>query len=115
MAAGTAVRRETCLCALYPDHWSAYAGQLHRWLAPGGRLFALFVQILRPGAAEGLIQGPPYHCDIHGMRALFPADRWDWPKPPYPPTCWDAPKPATATGWNVRRRRCWPLARARCC
>lgn len=80
-----AIYEQTCLCALYPDHWGAYAGQLHRWLAPGGRLFALFVQIPRPGAAEGLIQGPPYHCDIHGMRALFPADRWDWPKPPYPP------------------------------
>lgn len=79
-----AVYEQTCLCALYPDHWGAYADQLRRWIAPGGRLFALFVQLLRPGAAEGQIDGPPYHCDINAMRALFPAARWNWPKPPYP-------------------------------
>ncbi|HVL37467.1 MAG TPA: methyltransferase domain-containing protein [Burkholderiales bacterium] len=79
-----AIYEQTCLCALYPDDWSAYAGQLHRWLAPGGRLFALLMQALRPGAAEGAIEGPPYHCDINAMRALFPASRWAWPKPPYP-------------------------------
>jgi len=79
-----AVYEQTCLCALYPDAWRAYADQLHRWLAPGGRLFALFVQIQRPGAAEGAILGPPYHSDIHAMRALFPEPRWRWPKPPYP-------------------------------
>jgi hypothetical protein len=32
---------------------------------------------------EGRIEGPPYHCDINAMRALFPAPRWDWPAPPY--------------------------------
>ncbi len=79
-----AVYEQTCLCALYPDHWRAYADQLHRWLAPNGKLFALFVQVARPGAAEGAIQGPPYHCDINAMRALFPAPNWSWPKPPYP-------------------------------
>jgi SAM-dependent methyltransferase len=80
------VYEQTCLCALYPDQWRDYADQLHRWLAPGGRLYALFVQLLRPGAAEGAIQGPPYHCDINAMRALFPEPRWVWPKPPYPRT-----------------------------
>ncbi len=80
------IYEQTCLCALYPDHWRDYADQLHRWLAPGGKLFALFVQLLRPGAAEGSIDGPPYHCDINGMRALFPDNRWSWPKPPYPRT-----------------------------
>jgi SAM-dependent methyltransferase len=79
-----AVYEQTCLCALYPDLWRGYADQLHRWVAPGGRLFALFVQLLRPGAAEGSVEGPPYHCDINAMRALFPATRWEWPKPPYP-------------------------------
>lgn len=79
-----AVYEQTCLCSIYPDHWVRYAQQLHDWLKPGGRLFALFVQVLRPGAAEGFIQGPPYHCDIHGMRALLDADRWQWPKPRYP-------------------------------
>jgi len=81
-----AIYEQTCLCALYPDDWRDYADQLHRWLTPGGKLFALFVQLLRPGAADGEIQGPPYHCDINGMRALFPSARWAWPKPPYPRT-----------------------------
>jgi SAM-dependent methyltransferase len=81
-----AVYEQTCLCALYPDQWRDYADQLHRWLAPGGRLYALFVQWPRPGAAEGAIEGPPYHCDINAMRALFPDPRWAWPKPPYPRT-----------------------------
>jgi len=78
-----AIYEQTCLCALYPDRWREYADRLHEWLVPGGRLFALFVQLLREGAAEGSIQGPPYHCDINGMRALFPEPRWGWPKPPY--------------------------------
>ena len=79
-----AIYEQTCLCALYPDHWRAYADQVHRWLAPHGKLFALFVQMARPGAAQGAIQGPPYHCDINAMRALFPDPLWKWPKPPYP-------------------------------
>jgi len=79
-----AIYEQTCLCALYPDHWRAYADRLHRWLAPAGRLFALFVQLPRAGAAEGRIEGPPYHCDINAMRALFPEPQWAWPRPPYP-------------------------------
>jgi SAM-dependent methyltransferase len=78
-----AVYEQTCLCALHPDHWSRYAEQLHRWTKPGGMLFALFMQAARPGGADGLVEGPPYHCDIHAMRALFPGVRWVWPKPPY--------------------------------
>jgi len=81
-----AIYEQTCLCALYPDQWRDYADQLHHWLAPSGKLYALFVQMLRPGAANGAIEGPPYHCDIHAMRALFPEPRWSWPKPPYPRT-----------------------------
>jgi methyl halide transferase len=79
-----AIYEQTCLCALYPDQWRAYADRVHRWLLPHGRLYALFMQALRPGAAEGAIEGPPYHCDINAMRALFPEPRWAWPKPPYP-------------------------------
>jgi SAM-dependent methyltransferase len=79
-----AIYEQTCLCALHPDHWLAYAEQVHSWLRPGGRLWALFMQVSRPGAGEGRIEGPPYHCEINAMRALFPADRWDWPRPPYP-------------------------------
>jgi SAM-dependent methyltransferase len=78
-----AIYEQTCLCALYPDHWRRYADQLHRWLAPNGSLYALFVQMMRPGAARGAIEGPPYHCDINAMRALFPDLLWTWPKPPY--------------------------------
>lgn len=79
-----AIYEQTCLCAIHPDLWTGYAAQLHRWLKPGGTLFALFMQMVRPGATqEGLVEGPPYHCDINAMRALFPASRWDWPKPPY--------------------------------
>jgi methyl halide transferase len=78
-----AVYEQTCLCALHPDHWVPYAAQLHRWLRPGGRLFALFMQAPRPGAREGRIEGPPYHCDVHAMRALFAGRQWHWPKPPF--------------------------------
>jgi hypothetical protein len=81
-----AIYEQTCLCALYPDHWRDYADRLHRWLAPRGRLYALFVQVPRTGAAEGRIEGPPYDCDVNAMRALFPEPRWRWPKPPYPRT-----------------------------
>jgi SAM-dependent methyltransferase len=81
-----AVYEQTMLCAIYPDLWRAYADQLHRWLKPGGRLYALFVQYLRPDAPDGAILGPPYHCDINAMRALLPEPKWAWPKPPYPRT-----------------------------
>jgi hypothetical protein len=69
---------------LHPDHWRVYAERLDAWLVPGGRLYALWMQVLRAGAAEGLVEGPPYHCDINAMRALFPVPRWEWPPPPYP-------------------------------
>jgi cyclopropane fatty-acyl-phospholipid synthase-like methyltransferase len=79
-----AVFEQTCLCALYPDFWQRYAAQLHAWLKPDGKLLALFMQVPRPESAHGFIDGPPYHCDINAMRALFPATLWNWPKPPYP-------------------------------
>lgn len=79
-----AIYEQTCLCALHPDHWFGYAKQLRQWLKPQGNLWALFMQVVRPGATlEGQIAGPPYHCDINGMRALFPEQDWVWPKPPY--------------------------------
>jgi hypothetical protein len=42
------------------------------------------MQMIRPAASEeGVIHGPPYHCDINAMRALFSEKAWLWPKPPY--------------------------------
>lgn len=79
-----AVYEQTCLCALHPDHWQRYAAQLHAWIRPGGKLLALFVQAPAEESARGFLKGPPYHCDIHAMRALFPGSLWEWPKPPYP-------------------------------
>ena len=78
-----AVYEQTCLCALHPDRWVPYARRLHAWLRSGGSLFALFAQVARPDAATGSISGPPYHCDINAMRALFDGTRWQWPEPPY--------------------------------
>ncbi|WP_309625057.1 methyltransferase domain-containing protein [Methylibium sp.] len=84
---------QTCLCALHPDHWSAYAERLRRWLRPGGTLAVLAMQARREGAGEGRIEGPPYHVDINALRALLPASHWDWSAPPY------ACVPHPAQGW----------------
>ena len=79
-----AIYEQTCLCAIHPDHWVAYAQRLHQWLLPGATLWGLFVQIPRPAAIqEGRIEGPPYHCDINAVRALFAGAHWHWPRPPY--------------------------------
>ncbi|MCL4746553.1 MAG: class I SAM-dependent methyltransferase [Burkholderiaceae bacterium] len=83
-AAVDAVYEQTCLCALHPDLWVDYARQLWRWIRPQGRLFALFAQVPRAASAEGFVLGPPYHCDINAMRALFAHSLWEWPAPPYP-------------------------------
>jgi hypothetical protein len=73
-------------------------------------LYALFVQLLRPGAAEGAIEGPPYHCDINAMRALFPDSRWQWPQPPYPRTTHPRGLAELAVVLEHRgRRRLWKL------
>lgn len=102
-----AIYEQTCLCALYPDQWRAYADQLARWLKPGGQLFALFMQALRAGAAEGRIDGPPYHSDINAMRALFAEPLWAWPAPPYA----QVPHPVGYTELAVvLRRRSVPIA-----
>jgi SAM-dependent methyltransferase len=78
-----AIYEQTCLCALHPDQWVGYAAQLHRWLRPGGQLALLAMQAPREGAREGRIEGPPYHVDIHALRALLPSQDWDWPRPPF--------------------------------
>ena len=79
-----AVYEQTCLCAIHPEHWFDYAQQLRQWLKPEGSLWVMYMQMLRPSASEeGVIHGPPYHCDINAMRALFSEKAWVWPKPPY--------------------------------
>jgi len=67
-----AVYDQTCLCALPPDLWDAYAARLAGWLRPGGVLAVLFMQTGREG-------GPPFHCDLARMRTLFPEAAWTWP------------------------------------
>ncbi|MGI9142107.1 MAG: methyltransferase domain-containing protein [Fluviibacter sp.] len=74
-----AVYEQTCLCALTPDAWIAYSQQLVSWIRPGGRLYALFMQVSRPASQQGLVQGPPFHCDINAMHALFGQRHWRWP------------------------------------
>lgn len=71
-----AIYEQTCLCALEPAHWLVYEAQLQAWLRPGGRLFALFMQTNRAG-------GPPFHCALPDMRALFPETRWHWEGTPH--------------------------------
>lgn len=41
------------------------------------------MQVLRKGASEGRIEGPPFHVDINALRALLPGSHWAWPRPPY--------------------------------
>jgi methyl halide transferase len=67
-----AIYDQTCLCALAPSLWPEYEARLHRWLRAGGRLFVLFMQ-------TGHDTGPPFHCDLGKMRALFAPERWAWP------------------------------------
>jgi methyl halide transferase len=67
-----AVYDQTCFCALAPPLWPQYETRLHGWLRPGGRLFVLFMQ-------TGRDTGPPFHCDLGKMRALFVPERWVWP------------------------------------
>lgn len=76
------IYEQTCLCAIHPDHWIRYSEQLSRWLKPGGSLFILFMQVSRPNLKDGAIVGPPFHCDINAMRALFNGNVWMWPSEP---------------------------------
>ena len=66
-----AIYEQTSLCALHPDQWEKYEQCLFNWLKPKGKLFAQFMQ-------TGEDSGPPYHCDISAMTALFAEHRWLW-------------------------------------
>lgn len=65
------VYEQTCLCALSPQQWASYEQCVYNWLKPGGVLAALFMQT----GGEG---GPPFHCGIKAMQALFASKRWSW-------------------------------------
>lgn len=67
-----AIYEQTCLCAIQPGQRETYEHLLHKWIKPGGTLFALFMQ-------TGAEDGPPFHCDLLAMRRLFPDSRWEWP------------------------------------
>lgn len=66
------IYEQTCLCAIPPSLRPAYAGFAREILKPGGRLFALFMQTESD-------KGPPYHCDMAEMGALFDHQAWSWP------------------------------------
>ena len=68
------VYEQTFLCAIPPRLRLDYEAALIRWLKPGGRLFALFMQKEERG-------GPPYACPLDAMHELFPDSRWHWPRP----------------------------------
>ncbi|MDQ6950129.1 MAG: methyltransferase domain-containing protein [Mariprofundales bacterium] len=67
-----AIYEQTCLCAIDPTQRHDYELRLHRWLKPGGLLFALFMQ-------TNSDDGPPFHCDLPTMRRLFAEKSWQWP------------------------------------
>ncbi len=66
-----AIFEQTSLCALPPELWEQYETQLHNWLKPKGKVYAQFMQTGRKG-------GPPYHCELTDMDALFVKDKWRW-------------------------------------
>lgn len=68
-----AIYEQTCLCAVLPRHWPDYEARLHRWLRPGGKLLALFMQ-------SDKTDDPPFHCSLPDMRELFESGRWRWPQ-----------------------------------
>lgn len=66
-----AIFEQTSLCALPPNIWEQYEIQLYQWLKPQGKLFAQFMQTEKEG-------GPPFHCELNDMVALFSEKRWIW-------------------------------------
>lgn len=68
-----AIYEQTCLCALHPQHWQAYADCIQGWLHRDGKVLAFFMQ-------SGTDAGPPYQCTPEQMRDVFPLNRWQWPE-----------------------------------
>lgn len=59
------VIEHTCLCAMRPAHWPAYAAAIPRLLRPGGHFLALFYR--NPHDDEG----PPFGIDEQTIQSLF--------------------------------------------
>ncbi|PHS26338.1 MAG: thiopurine S-methyltransferase [Methylophaga sp.] len=66
-----AIYEQTSLCALPPELWSDYENCLYKWLKTTGKVYAQFMQSDQDG-------GPPFHCEISKMKALFQTQRWQW-------------------------------------
>ncbi|MBL1321214.1 MAG: methyltransferase domain-containing protein [Methylophaga sp.] len=66
-----AIYEQTSLCALPPEQWRTYEKCLYKWLKSNGKLFAQFMQSTQEG-------GPPFHCELSDMLALFASLRWQW-------------------------------------
>ena len=66
-----AIYEQTSLCALHPERWAAYEKCLYSWLKNEGLLFAQFMQTEQEN-------GPPFHCEIEEMSALFSSEKWQW-------------------------------------
>lgn len=75
-----AVYEQTCLCAIDPTQRAQYEKAVFDWLKPAGKLFILFVQKMNSPT-----EGPPFHCDLEEMKAIFPESRWSWAASETPP------------------------------
>jgi SAM-dependent methyltransferase len=62
------VVEHTCLCAIDPVHWPAYARAVRTVLRPGGYFLALFYRNPHDDT------GPPHRIDAHTIDALFGRD-----------------------------------------
>jgi SAM-dependent methyltransferase len=62
------VIEHTCLCALEPAHWSAYAKGIRKILKPGGHYLAIFYKNPHDD------QGPPFRIDEEQIVELFGKD-----------------------------------------
>ncbi len=89
------VYEQTCLCALAPELWAEYEACLASWVKPGGTVAALFMQTGNAG-------GPPYHCDLDAMAALFHNDHWDWPQ--HEPVVSEHPRGIHELGFCLTRK-----------
>jgi SAM-dependent methyltransferase len=90
-----AIYEQTCLCAMAPSVWPDYSRLLGEWLRPGGSLYVLFMQTGQPG-------GPPYHCDVTTMHALFNDVHWHWESAPPVPV--PHPSGIRELGYVLQRR-----------